>query len=199
MRPCILALALAVILGLPTAGGAQAIRPDDQARLDQLDRAAGQALLRVLAMGSDEEITLAISALQGPATTPNLSLADRLPGDWQCGMVKMGGELPLVAYPSFHCRIEARDGVLHFDKLTGSQRTSGTIQEVEGRWIYLGSTFVQGQAPMPYNDFPPQIDTSASETLPDVGVLEVTSEGRARLILPLPYRESVLNVLVLTR
>ena len=44
-----------------------------------------------------------------------------------------------------------------------------------------------------------QIATGSTETLPDVGVLELTGEGQARLILPLPYRESVLNILVLTR
>ena len=92
-----------------------------------------------------------------------------------------------------------RPGVLHLDKLTGSQRTSGTIRLVDGRWIYLGSSFVQGEQPRRDEDFPPRIDAGASETLPDVGVLEVTGEGQARLILPLPYRESVLNILVLTR
>ena len=199
MRPGVLAIALAATLGLPGTGGAQAIRPDDQARLDHLDRAAGQALLRVLATGSDEEITTAINALQGPAMVPNQALADALPGDWQCAMVKMGGELPLVAYPPFRCRIEARDGLLHFDKLTGSQRTSGTIRQDGDRWIYLGSAFGQGGSPLPYEDFPARIDTGATETLPDVGVLEVTGQDSARLILPLPYRESVLNVLVLTR
>ncbi len=40
-----IALALAMALGLPAAGDAQTIRPDDQARLDQLDAAAGKALL----------------------------------------------------------------------------------------------------------------------------------------------------------
>ena len=42
-------------------------------------------------------------------------------------------------------------------------------------------------------------ELGATETLPDVGVLELTGDGQARLILPLPYRESVLNILVLTR
>ena len=79
------------------------------------------------------------------------------------------------------------------------ERTKGTIRTMDGRWVYLGSTFVQGEAPRPYGDFPADFDTQAGETLPDVGVLEVTGEGRARLLLPLPYRESVLNVLVLTR
>ncbi|MTD99389.1 DUF4893 domain-containing protein [Paracoccus sp. YIM 132242] len=194
-----LALAVALALGLPVAGAAQAIRPDDQARLDQLDAAAGKALLQVLSLGSDEEIVSAINALQGPGMAPNQSLADSLPGDWQCAMVKMGGVMPLVAYPPFRCRIEARDGILHFDKLTGSQRTSGTIQQIGDRWIYLGSSFVGGQQPRPYADFPAEIDTGATETLPDVGVLEVLGQDRARLVMPLPYRESVLNVLVLTR
>ena len=193
------ALALSALLALPSAACAQAIRPEDQARLDQLDTAMGRALRQVLALGSDEEVTDAINALQGPAMAPNPTLAATLAGDWQCSMVKMGGTLPLVAYPPFRCRIEAKDGVLQFDKLTGSQRTRGTIQAMDGRWIYLGSSFVQGQAPRRYEDFPPRIDTGASETLPEVGVLEVTGEGQARLILPLPYRESILNILVLTR
>lgn len=194
----VIAVALAVALAGSLAA-AQEIRPDDQARLDRLDTAMGQALRRVLAVGSDEEVAIAINALQGPAMTPNPALTAAIAGDWQCSMVKMGGELPLVAYPPFRCRIEVRNGVVHFDKLTGSQRTSGTIREIDGRWVYLGSSFVQGESPRRYDDFSATIDTDASETLPDVGVFEVTGEGQARLILPLPYRESILNLLVLTR
>lgn len=173
------------------------MRPDDRMRLDQLDAAMGRALRQVLSSGSDEELVVAINALRGPAM-PAVAAAT-VAGDWRCSMVKIGGNVPLVAYPPFRCRIEAGEGVLRFEKLTGSQRTSGTLHAQDGGWIYLGSTFVQGEMPRRYEDFPPEIDTSASETLPDVGVLEVTGEGQARLILPLPYRESVLNVLVLTR
>lgn len=193
----LLALALTVTLAVPAS--AQEIRPDDQARLDQLDAALGRALRQVLASGSDEEVVLATNALRGSAMPADPAQAGTLIGDWRCSIIKMGGNLPLVSYPPFRCRIEARNGVLHFDKLTGSQRTSGTIRGMDERWIYLGSTFVPGEAPRPYDDFPAEIDTQASETLPDVGVLEVTGEGQARLVLPLPYRESILNVLVLTR
>ncbi|MBB1497795.1 DUF4893 domain-containing protein [Paracoccus sp. MC1862] len=193
----LLALALTVPLAVPVA--AQEIRPDDQARMDQLDTATGRALRQVLAIGSDEDVVLATNALRGPAMPADPALAETLTGDWRCSMTKMGGNMAVVAYPPFRCRIEARDGVLHFDKLTGSQRTSGTIRPLDGRWIYLGSTFVQGEQPRRYDDFPAEIDTQSSETLPDVGVLEVTGEGQARLILPLPYRESILNVLVMTR
>lgn len=192
------ALALAIFLAAPVAS-AQEIRSDDQARLDQLDAAMGRALRQVLATGSDEEVATATNALRGPAMPADQARADQLAGDWTCSMVKMGGNLPLVAYPPFRCRIEAQNGVAHFEKLTGSQRTSGTIQVVDDRWIYLGSTFVQGESPRRYDDFPAEIDTGASETLPDVGVLEIRGEGQGRLILPLPYRESVLNVLLLTR
>lgn len=193
----LVALALAVTLAGPAP--AQEIRPDDQARLDQLDAAMGRALRQVLATGSDEEVVAATNALRGPALPADPTLASGMTGDWQCSMVKIGGNMALVAYPPFRCRIEARNGALHFDKLTGSQRTSGTFHAKDGRWIYLGSTFVQGEAPRRYDDFPAEIDTQAGETLPDVGVLEVMGEGQARLILPLPYRESILNVLLLTR
>lgn len=191
------ALAIVALLAAPALS--QEIRPDDRARLDRLDAAVGQALRQVLGTGSDEEVVQAINALRGPAMPADPARAGALTGDWQCSMTKMGGNLPLVAYPPFRCRIEAREGVLHFDKLSGSQRTSGTIRAIDGRWVYLGSTFVAGEAPRRYDEFPAEIDTSASETLPDVGVLEVMGEGQARLVLPLPYRESVLNVLTLTR
>ena len=191
------ALALAAVLA--SAAGAQEIRPDDQTRLDRLDAAMGRALRQVLATGSDEDLVIATNALRGPAMPADPAQAGTLAGDWRCRMVKIGGNLPLVAYAPFRCRIEAEGDALRFEKLTGSQRTRGTIRARDGRWVYLGSSFVQGESPRRYEDFPAEIDTSASETLPDVGVLEVTGEGQARLILPLPYRESVLNVLVLTR
>lgn len=182
-----------------TPATAQEIRPDDRARLDRLDAAAGQALRQVLATGSDEEVAAATRALRGPALPADPAQAGTMDGDWTCSMVKIGGNLPLVAYPPFRCRIAAANGVVHFDKLTGSQRTSGTMRLIDGRWIYLGSTFVQGEQPRRYDDFPAEIDTQAGETLPDVGLLEMTGEGQARLLLPLPYRESILNVLVLVR
>lgn len=192
-------LLLAAVAWTPLAAGAPTIRPDDQARLDGLDAAAGQALRQVLAEGSDADVSAAVEVLRGAAGPAAPSAAEALTGDWACRMTKIGGNMALVAYPAFRCRIEARGGVLHFDKLTGSQRTSGTLHAQDGRWVYLGSAFVQGDTPRAYADFPAEIDVNAGETLPDVGVLEVTGPGRARLVLPLPYRESVLNVLTLTR
>lgn len=90
-------------------------------------------------------------------------------------------------------------GVLQFEKLTGSQRTRGVIQRDGDRWIYLGSTFVVGEQPRDYADFPAEVSTEGTETLPDVGVFEVTGPAAARITFPQPYRESILNVLTLTR
>ena len=73
------------------------------------------------------------------------------------------------------------------------------LTETDGRWVYLGSTFVAGEQPMDYANFPEVVDTSAGETLPDVGVFEVTGPDSARILFPQPYRESILNVLTLTR
>ena len=69
----VIAVALAVALAGSLAA-AQAIRPDDQARLDRLDTAMGQALRRVLALGSDEEV----------ATALDLHAQCTAHGEWPC-------------------------------------------------------------------------------------------------------------------
>ncbi|KGJ15293.1 DUF4893 domain-containing protein [Paracoccus sanguinis] len=197
-------LALAAVLSLlpltataaqPLADGTR-IRPEDVARLEALDRATGAALRQALGQGSAAQAADAADTLRGAALA---ATPEALVGDWSCRMTKIGGLQASVSYPPFRCAI-TRDGTaLRFEKLTGSQRTSGTLHHDGGVWVYLGSTFVAGEAPRPYADFPDDMDTQGTETLPDVGVLEPIDADRARILFPLPYRESVLNVLTLTR
>ncbi len=197
-------LALAAVLSLlpltataadPLADGTR-IRPEDAARLEALDRATGAALRQALGQGSAAQAADAADTLRGAALA---ATPEALIGDWSCRMTKIGGLQASVSYPPFRCAI-TRDGTaLRFEKLTGSQRTSGTLHHDGGVWVYLGSTFVAGEAPRPYADFPDDMDTQGTETLPDVGVLEPIDADRARILFPLPYRESVLNVLTLTR
>lgn len=197
-------LALAAVLSLlpltataadPLADGTR-IRPEDAARLEALDRATGAALRQALGQGSAAQAADAADTLRGTALA---ATPEALVGDWSCRMTKIGGLQASVSYPPFRCAI-TRDGTaLRFEKLTGSQRTSGTLHHDGGVWVYLGSTFVAGEAPRPYADFPDHMDTQGTETLPDVGVLEPIDADRARILFPLPYRESVLNVLTLTR
>ncbi|MFC0811944.1 DUF4893 domain-containing protein [Paracoccus panacisoli] len=197
-------LALAAVLSLlpltataadPLADGTR-IRPEDAARLEALDRATGAALRQALGQGSAAQAADAADTLRSAALA---ATPEALIGDWSCRMTKIGGLQASVSYPPFRCAI-TRDGTaLRFEKLTGSQRTSGTLHHDGGVWVYLGSTFVAGEAPRPYADFPDDMDTQGTETLPDVGVLEPIDADRARILFPLPYRESVLNVLTLTR
>ena len=197
-------LALAAVLSLlpltataadPLADGTR-IRPEDAARLEALDRATGAALRQALGQGTAAQAADAADTLRG---TPLAATPEALVGDWSCQMTKIGGLQASVSYPPFRCAI-TRDGTaLRFEKLTGSQRTSGTLHHDGGVWVYLGSTFVAGEAPRPYADFPDDMDTQGTETLPDVGLLEPIDADRARILFPLPYRESVLNVLTLTR
>ncbi|KGJ19059.1 DUF4893 domain-containing protein [Paracoccus sanguinis] len=197
-------LALAAVLSLlpltataadPLADGTR-IRPEDAARLEALDRATGAALRQALGQGSAAQAADAADTLRGAALA---ATPEALIGDWSCRMTKIGGLQASVSYPPFRCAI-TRDGTaLRFEKLTGSQRTSGTLHHDDGVWVYLGSTFVAGEAPRPYADFPDDMDTQGTETLPDVGLLEPIDADRARILFPLPYRESVLNVLTLTR
>lgn len=206
-RPIFVAALLATAIpsaALPSAALAQSapaptIRQADAERLANLDAATGTALRQLVVEGDAAQLALARLALTGLAQPAEDVAAADLTGDWKCSMTKIGGLLPAVGYPPFRCRIAADVGRLTFDKLTGSQRTRGTLQLADGRWVHLGSTFVAGEQPMDYADFPEVVDTSAGETLPDVGVFEVTGPDSARILFPQPYRESILNVLTLTR
>ena len=206
MRHPVLALALAAMLVPPplaaqplTIGNGVAVRAEDMARLDGLDASVGSALRQLLSHGTATQIAEATATLKGaPQSVDGIDPA-ALTGDWSCRMTKIGGNLAAVSYPPFRCRFEVDEGLLRFEKLTGSQRTRGTVYRDGDRMVYLGSTFVQGEDPRPYADFPEKVDLTAGETLPDVGVVEVTGPGRARILFPRPYRESVLNVLTLTR
>lgn len=194
---------LSPITGLaqtPVLGDGARIRVEDMARLDGLDAATGAALRQVLAAGSDADVATAVAALRG-AGAPADALTDPLAiaGDWSCRMTKLGGLLPAVSYPPFRCHIGADKGILQFEKLTGSQRTRGMIHRDGDRWVYLGSTFVEGEQPRAYDDFPAEVSLEGTETLPDVGLFEVTGPDTARIVFPQPYRESFVNVLTLTR
>ena len=183
----------------PVIGQGVPIRADDLARLDALDQAAGAALRQALAEGTPAEIAQATAALRGPALAVGAVDLAALAGEWNCRMIKLGGISPIVTYPAFRCRITATSGAARFEKLTGSQRTRGQLHPDGDRLVYLGSTFVAGEQPRDYGDFPPEIDLAGSETLPDAGLVEVTGHDSLRLLFPQPYRESLLNVMVLTR
>ena len=188
--PTSLALAL-----VATIAGAQEMRPQEAARLAEFDLHFGRALRPALAGGARGDVDLLQEALAGEPLPP---LSTALSGDWRCRMLKLGGDLPLVAYAPFDCRItQDGDGYL-FEKLTGSQRMTGRIALRDGRMIYLGTGFVADATPTAYADLAP--DFAGDGTIaPQVALVEQPSPDRARLLLPAPVVESAFDVLYLTR
>lgn len=175
---------------------AQEMRPDDRLRLEELDQSAGHGLRMAFADGASADLDKLAAALQGMPLPAEDALA-LLPGDWSCQMMKLGGGLPIVVYPAFRCHVSA-DGV--FEKLTGSQRTKGSLHVEAERVIYQGTGFVAGESPTAYEDLPETVDPRATpQFMPEIGVVELTGPDRGRILFPWPHLESDFNLLVLTR
>ena len=174
----------------------QMIRGDDRDRLMHVDEVAGRTLRSAMAVADPADLDVLAAGLRG-APLPSDTASSILPGDWSCRMMKLGRTLPLVIYQPFRCRI-GTDG--SFRKLTGSQRMTGQIGMLDGRKIYVGTGFIAGDEPVPYVQLPEQTDpTAIPQRVPEVGVVEVVSPTKARILLPQPVLESDLNLLLLGR
>lgn len=74
------------------------------------------------------------------------------------------------------------------------------IGDLDGAQAYLGTGYIAGDTALPYADLPDSIDPAATpQRVPEVGMVEVVSPTRARILMPLPMLESDLNILLLTR
>ena len=179
---------------LPTAAAAQ-IRDADAARLDAYDATVGTALLTAFAGGARGDLDLLQEVLAG---TPVPPLATTLPGDWTCRTLKLGGLTALTAYAPFACTITADGAGFVIEKTTGSQRLSGRIDLIDGRMVLTGTGYVDGTAPVPYADLPPE-NVSDGTLWPVVGIAEQPDTDRIRILMPQPVLESDLDILDLRR
>ena len=175
--------------------GQSELRPEDANRLDGYTTSAGNALLQALSGGGADDITALTRALSG---TPQVAFDETLSGDWTCRTMKLGGISPLVIYTPFKCRFSIGPQGFDFEKLSGSQRTKGTVLLRDGRAIYAGVGYVAGQTPPAYSDLPADF-TSDGSVQTQVAVFERVSETRARLLFPSPAVESDFDILELTR
>ena len=192
MRALFAGLSATLIAG---AAVAQEIRPQEQARLDRFERLAGTALLEAIAGGTRADVAALTGALAG---TPQVAFDPSLAGEWQCRTMKLGGLTRLVVYTNFKCRMSLDNTGVTFEKLSGSQRTTGRIEMREGRAVYLGVGYVSSEAPQSYTALPPDFEGTAT-VFPDVAVFERVSDKRARLMFPAPVNESDFDILELTR
>ena len=188
------ALCCALLLGPPALAQAD-LRPEDALRLQGFTQAAGDALLQALAGGATGDVAALSKALSG---TPQIAFDASLVGDWNCRTMKLGGISPLVVYTNFKCRFTASDTGFAFEKLSGSQRTRGTITLRDGRAVYIGVGFVAGEDPPDYADLPTDFQSNGTIQT-DIAIYERTSPSRARLMFPSPAVESDFDILELTR
>jgi len=188
-------VAALLLFGVPAnAGWHDEAAPADVQRLAQLTESRNKGLEEAQAAGGSDLATIRSVLQSGTvAATPRA-----LVGKWRCRTMKLGGLTPAVVYSWFNCRVSDKAGTLAFEKLTGSQRTSGTLYPDGEGFVYLGGSYVSGEKPHPYSG---NRAGAGSETTPDdqIGRLMLLYDGRARLELPYPSRESTFDVIELKR
>lgn len=190
-------LLAAFLLALATPLAAQEVRPADLPRLEALDAVLGNALRRAFAGGAPADAALLAQALAGEPGPLDPK------GGWSCRTLKLGGLLPLTVYQPFRCRIAPgpAPGTWTLEKLSGSQRLSGTLTDQGTIAVYTGVGFVDGGPSASYDALPPDDQTpqEPGQTHAQVGVFEQASPSQARLLLPAPLFESDFDILWLTR
>lgn len=163
----------------------------DRGRLREWRTAWLTALAEARADGAGGKI-----AADAPLFAFDLALTDPVPpeGDYRCRTIKLGskgtGGLRYVAYSFFRCRVAARGDGSSLDKLTGSQRASGSIYPHEAtRAVFLGT--------MALGDERSAVSYGRDATRDVAGWVERIGPARWRVAFPYPAFESTLDVLEL--
>ncbi len=204
VRALLAALALASALALPPA--APAVAEDfaqtpwrafatslDRARIDRSGPLFDALLPRVRDAGPAADRAALDAALAEP---PRPFEASDLVGDWRCRTIKLGGiGGGITAYGWFACRVDPEEGVLWFEKLSGSQRLSGTIHDdAADRMILLAAYHDHSEGPHPYSG--PGGDDPELRNMAGI----VTLRGAEVLIhFPEPHFESEADLLHMVR
>jgi hypothetical protein len=165
---------------------------DDRRRIREWRTAFVDALEEARASGFGAQVAREGMLLQPDAALPGARLPS---GDYRCRTVKLGSQgedgLNFVDYPFFRCRVApGPDGLMHFTKLTGSQRPIGRLwDEHDRRQIFLGT--------MQLGDETRTISYGRDRERSMAGIVERIGERHWRILLPYPHFESTLDVIEL--
>ena len=188
------AFALAVLLALSAASAFadgvvdKLMTPADKTRLANYAQTRQTALREARAGGDAAEVKQLDAVLARPILP--FSGFD-LVGGWQCRTIKVGGNLPLVIYGWFKCKVTDDGSGWMLQKLTGSQRTKGRFyDESDKRLIYLGSSFIAGDSVKPYG---------SGKATDQVGYAFHTGKREWRIEFPAPELESKLDIIEFRR
>ncbi len=193
----LLALATALVVSAAQAAGWQdEASAFDASRLGKLQESRAKGISEAEQGAPREDLAIIHAVLDAQ---PAPISASALTGTWRCRTIKLGGMTPDVVYSWFRCRIGARDGRLSFEKVTGSQRTSGILYpDASGGYVYLGASSVADEPRHFYSGSGASVGAPGT---PDdqIGLLLATSPNAARIEFPYPVQESTFDVIELKR
>lgn len=161
------------------------VSEQDVARMSGFLRSRAQGLGEALVAESPSDRSL----VSGLFSLPDSGFEGIPDGDYRCRTIKLGGILPLTAYGFFACRVSG-DGT-RIDKLSGSQRFSGSLHASGEAVFYRGALHYGDEKPITYG---------ADHERNQVGCLYPVPNDDAphyRLELPSPLFESTHDVIEL--
>lgn len=161
----------------------------DKARLAAYDKVRAEAIADAKKVGTPKDVATLDAILAGKP----LSFSGNfdMTGNWQCRTVKLGGRPALTIYGWFKCRISDDGSGWRLEKLTGSQRTSGSFYtDSDTRLTYVGAFHYADEKPGRYR---------ANPDRDEVAYAIRAGDTRVRLEFPSPKYESKLDIIELKR
>ena len=173
--------------GLPCAPAPElGLSERDTFRLEHLMTSRSRGLAAALLSDSAAD-RAAVEAFYAAGLSPIATIPE---GKYRCRTLKLGGILPLTIYGWFDCDVRTISGELRIEKLTGSQRFSGTLTPSTEGLTYVGALHYGDETPRPYD--------GASDR-DQVGCLLKAFEDGTPFVLemPFPTLESFHDVILL--
>lgn len=161
----------------------------DKARLADFDQVRAEAIAEAKKGGGPADVETLDAILAGEPLS--FSGAFDMTGGWQCRTIKLGGRPALTIYGWFKCRVTDDGSGWRLEKLTGSQRTSGTFYtDSDTRLTYLGAFHYADETPRRYRADPDR---------DEVAYAVRAGDKRIRLEFPAPKYESKFDIIELKR